>query len=74
MSSELILKRYVKNYKKRNNGTLDVAEIARKADLPYTSAYQVLCRGRKPNADIWLKIITALGGKVEFMEKIELTA
>lgn len=60
--SKKMLKQAVENYMEQQKiDTLDVTNLARKCGLSYSNVYHPLMNGRRPNADIFFKLMEVLG-------------
>lgn len=60
--SKKMLKKAVEEYMEEHQiKTLDVTNIARKCGLSYSNVYHPLLNGRRPNADIFFKLMEVLG-------------
>lgn len=46
---------------KKKTTKLDITNLAERCGLSYSNVYQPLLNKRKPNADIWLKLMKGLG-------------
>ena len=64
MPAQEMLTKAWKRYQRKPNA-VGVTELARQLKIPYGNVYYPLCKGRKVNADIWLKLMKGIGGHKE---------
>lgn len=71
--ADKLLRQAFSAYRKKHKD-IEVSQIARACELPYTTVYNTLYSRRKCNAQIWLKIMEYLGAvEVKEDKKVVMT-